>query len=199
MTKPTRWHVHTAKTPPSLIRVFAVRMKKAWVLSYPMSAQQRLWSDWVDAQVYPSLRWAHTHFVGFVMRWLKRFHIVLGIGQDIHHWQSESLNWLIIDRTIENYGTLMCILKFFVYFRVIKWTGSNYRLLKLTGETNLTSIFNNRFITMTNVWVWAWNLKPWCTDVQRHMHCGEAAEVKSWHLSPTIPSLMGGQGYKWLV
>ena len=35
---------------PSLIRVFAVRMKKAWVLSYPLSAQQRLWSDWADAQ-----------------------------------------------------------------------------------------------------------------------------------------------------
>ena len=28
--------------PPSLIRVFAVRMKKAWVLSYPWSAQRRL-------------------------------------------------------------------------------------------------------------------------------------------------------------
>ena len=28
--------------PPSLIRVFAFRMKKAWVLSYPLSAQQRL-------------------------------------------------------------------------------------------------------------------------------------------------------------
>ena len=27
---------------PSLIRVFAVRMKKAWVLSYPLSAQRRL-------------------------------------------------------------------------------------------------------------------------------------------------------------
>ena len=28
--------------PPSLIRVFYVRMKKAWVLSYPLSAQRRL-------------------------------------------------------------------------------------------------------------------------------------------------------------
>ena len=28
--------------PPSLIRVFAVRMKKTWVLSYPLRAQQRL-------------------------------------------------------------------------------------------------------------------------------------------------------------
>ena len=28
--------------PPSLIRVFAVRIKKAWVLSYPLSSQRRL-------------------------------------------------------------------------------------------------------------------------------------------------------------
>ena len=54
--------------PPSLIRVFAVRIKKAWVLSYPLSAQRRLWSDWADAQADPSPRWAHSHFVGFVTR-----------------------------------------------------------------------------------------------------------------------------------
>ena len=32
--------------PPSLIRVFTVCMKKALVLSYPLNAQRRLWSDW---------------------------------------------------------------------------------------------------------------------------------------------------------
>ena len=53
--------------PPSLIGVFPVRMKKAWVLSYPLSAQRRLWSDWADAQADRSLRWVHSHFVGFVM------------------------------------------------------------------------------------------------------------------------------------
>ena len=53
--------------PPSLIRVFAVRMKKAWVLSYPLNAQRRLWSDWADAQADLSLRWAHSHFAGFIM------------------------------------------------------------------------------------------------------------------------------------
>ena len=52
---------------------------------------------------------------------------------------------------------------------------------------------------MTDVWDWAWNQTPRCTDVQRHMHHGEDTEVKSQHLSPTIPSLIGGQGYKWLV
>ena len=51
--------------PPSLIRVFAVRMKKAWVLSYPLSAQRRLWSDWADAQADPNLRWAHSSFCLF--------------------------------------------------------------------------------------------------------------------------------------
>ena len=56
--------------PPSLIRVFAVRMRKAWVFSYPLSAQRRLWSDWADAQADLSLRWAHSHLAGFVMRQL---------------------------------------------------------------------------------------------------------------------------------
>ena len=56
---------------PSLIKVFAVCMKKAWVLSYVMSRQWRHWSDWAEAQADPSLCWAHSHFVGFVMRRLK--------------------------------------------------------------------------------------------------------------------------------
>ena len=50
--------------------VFAVRMKKAWVLSYPLSTQRWLWLDWADAQADLSLRWAHTRFVGFDMSWL---------------------------------------------------------------------------------------------------------------------------------
>ena len=60
--------------PPCLIRVFAVRFKKARILSYPLSAQRRLWSDWTDAQADLRLRWAHSHFVGFVtMRLIFRF------------------------------------------------------------------------------------------------------------------------------
>ena len=38
--------------PPSPSRVFAVRMKKASVISYPLSAQRRLWSDWADWLLY---------------------------------------------------------------------------------------------------------------------------------------------------
>ena len=51
--------------PPSLVRVFAVRMKKASVLSYPLNAQRRLWSDWADAQADLSVRWAHMSFCWF--------------------------------------------------------------------------------------------------------------------------------------
>ena len=43
--------------PPSLIRVFAFRMKKAWVLSYPLSAQGRLIR--LGCQ---SLHWVHMPF-----------------------------------------------------------------------------------------------------------------------------------------
>ena len=46
--------------PPNLIRVFTVRMKKAWVLSYLLIAQRRLWSDWAVGQADLSSLGAHT-------------------------------------------------------------------------------------------------------------------------------------------
>ena len=69
-TKPTKWDVRPANSDqprhlPSLIRVFAVRMKKAWVLCYPLSTQRRLWSDWADAQADLNLRWVHMSFCWF--------------------------------------------------------------------------------------------------------------------------------------
>ena len=73
ITKPTQWHLRPAKIQVSLgIRpVWSEFSLSAWrkpgVLSYPLSAQWRLWSDWAAAQVDLSLRWAHSHFVGFVM------------------------------------------------------------------------------------------------------------------------------------
>ena len=74
--------------PPSLIRVFDVRMKKAWVFSYPISAQQSLWSYWADAQADLSLRWAHSPFVDFVMSRLKYcvcwfFLMLLLVGENL--------------------------------------------------------------------------------------------------------------------
>ena len=42
-------------------------MKKAWVLSYPLSAERRFWSDWADAQADLNFCWAHSHIARFVM------------------------------------------------------------------------------------------------------------------------------------
>ena len=74
------WQNQQNECTPS---VFAVRMKKAWVLSYSLSTQRRLWLDWPDAQADLSLRWAHSHFVGFVtlrlIYILKRKHWSVGI------------------------------------------------------------------------------------------------------------------------
>ena len=71
MTKSTKWLCAQRRLRSAWASaVFAVRVEKPWVLSYPLSAQRRLWSDWADAQADLSLRWAHPHLVGFVMSWL---------------------------------------------------------------------------------------------------------------------------------
>ena len=66
MTKPTKWHVRSAKTQISLgIRhvrsVFTVRMKKALVLSYPLRAQWRLGTQsfcWFSHEAAHLYTWA---------------------------------------------------------------------------------------------------------------------------------------------
>ena len=71
MTKPTKWpgatreHSDQPGHLPSLIRVCPVRMKKPWVLSYPLSGQRRHWSDWADTQADLSLRWGHMSLCWF--------------------------------------------------------------------------------------------------------------------------------------
>ena len=52
--------------PPSLISL-AVHPMASWVPKVSSCGQWRLWSDWEDAQADLSLRWMHSHFVGFVM------------------------------------------------------------------------------------------------------------------------------------
>ena len=70
MTKPAKWTLHPAKNQINLgicpfWSAFAVHMKKYWILSYPLSALQRLWSDGADAQADLSLRWVHRPFCWF--------------------------------------------------------------------------------------------------------------------------------------
>ena len=71
--KTNEMSVHPAKTQISLgIRQTDQSALSAWrklgsVATHWAQCQQRLWSDWADAQVDLSIRWAHSHFVGFVM------------------------------------------------------------------------------------------------------------------------------------
>ena len=70
--KTNKMSVRPAKTQISLgIRVVwsesslsAWRKPGSWATHW---AHNEDWSDWADAQADLSLRWAHTHFVGFVM------------------------------------------------------------------------------------------------------------------------------------
>ena len=71
MTKPTKWvcvqrRLRSAWAFAKSDQSLRFRMKKAWVLSYPLIAHRRLWSDWADVQADLSLRWAQSYFVGFV-------------------------------------------------------------------------------------------------------------------------------------
>ena len=78
--KTNKMVVGPAKTQISLgIRpdwsVFAVRMKKAGVLTYPLSAQRRLWSDCADTQADLSSLGAHTfcwfcHALAYIYIWI---------------------------------------------------------------------------------------------------------------------------------
>ena len=76
MTKPTQWHLHPVKTQISLgIRpVWSESLLSAWRKLGSLAthwAHSEDWSDWGDAHADLSLRWAHSHFVGFVMRRLR--------------------------------------------------------------------------------------------------------------------------------
>ena len=70
--KTNKMAVPPAKTQISLdIRpVRSESSLSAWRKLGPLAthwAHSEVWSDWVDSQADLSLRWVHTHFVGFVM------------------------------------------------------------------------------------------------------------------------------------
>ena len=115
-TKPAKWHVCPAKTdqpghPPSLIRVFAVHMKKAWSLATHW-AQRRLQSDWADTQADLSLRWLHKSYCRFfVMHWLIWF------ASSISRTGILSRRMLVVPFVIVNIKFEICLLLSFSYPR----------------------------------------------------------------------------------
>ena len=103
--------------------VFAVRMMKAWVLSYPLSAQRRLWSDWADAQADLSLRWAHRHFVGFVMSRLTSYRVT---------WHRMLLN--VVTTTVFDARSCRDISTYRRPLNETVWTNVFHTLTKVNGS-----------------------------------------------------------------
>ena len=95
MTKPTKWGCAqqrlgsawaSAQSDPSSLSAWRKLGSLAthWVHSED-------WSDWPDVQADPSLRWAHTRFVGFVVRRLIcRTNLQLNSSFD---WKSTCRRW----------------------------------------------------------------------------------------------------------
>ena len=112
--KPTKWLCAQRRLRsaylPSLARVFTVHMKKAWVLSYPLSAQRRLWSDWADALGgcpgwSESSLGAHSfcwfcHVMAHIINWQAQFFIAC-----YHLQPEEPLTFLIRSFIISHYFT----------------------------------------------------------------------------------------------
>ena len=63
--------------PPSLIRVFAVRMKQAWDLATHWAHSEDADQTGRMPRLNWSLRWVHMPFVGFVVWWFDHLSIVL--------------------------------------------------------------------------------------------------------------------------
>ena len=74
MTKPTKWVC--AQWRQIRLGIRPVRSASSlcaqWIAKDPtfLHADSEDWSDWEDAQADLRLRWAHSHFVGFVLRQL---------------------------------------------------------------------------------------------------------------------------------
>ena len=69
--------------PPSLIRVFAVRMKNAWSLAtHWLHCEDSGQTGWMPRLIWVFAGWAYTHFVGFVMSRLKLNFILSRCARD---------------------------------------------------------------------------------------------------------------------
>ena len=107
-------------------------MKKAWVLSYPLSPQQGLWSKWADAQAdlspdqigwMPRLIWVlagHTcHLVGFVMR-----RLIFTVAKIKNSRHKHILKNLIYRMLVRNDTLYINVLRLYQRRHVLLWCNS---------------------------------------------------------------------------
>ena len=121
--------------------VFTVHMKKAWILSYPLSAQQRLWSDWADAQADRSLCWAHMPLCWFC-------HEVAHIRQNRWTMEYRSLTCIYFMRSI--FVSHWSISPNMMFIHQI-----SFKILNKITDTKYRSLTNIYFMRSTFVSQWS--------------------------------------------
>ena len=161
MTKPTKWHVPPAKTQISLcIRlVCAVHLKKAGVLSYPSSAQQRLirLGEWAFAG-------RSGHFVGFNGSNFISHKFWATVNQFLFTY-SLFLYFLIIDLLMEikicNAKHFLCNLFMCKYFATVlnSWAIKfvNINEDKVLANNSVLTLVKHAFIYLNKTALWLAN------------------------------------------
>ena len=119
---------------PSLIRVFAVRMKKHWDLSYSLSVQRNLWSVRADAQADLKRRWAHMSFCWFCRAAAQ----IVYCKYIVRIWSCTF--WIISIFLDIDLFFFICELIFFLYFFAARFNSiktSTSILIKLTDSISV--------------------------------------------------------------
>ena len=184
--KPTKRPVRPAKT---LIRLGGCRMKRAWILSYPLSAQRLLWSDWADAAWrelgFLATHWAHSedsdHWADAAWREL---------GFLATHW-AHSEDWSgFVTRRMDGW---VRVLHPFNSISVIsrRWKGEHERLCAMKRRLGLGRISPPAGFEPATPWSQVGSANCSAT---RTLHCHEAAQVINSIILPREAS-----GYKRLV
>ena len=129
--KTNKMTVHSAKTghPHSLIRVFAVCMKKAWVLSYPLSAQQTL----IRLGGCPG--WSESSLGAQSFCWF--CHVVAYICFHFYGTHINTVVFLITDKLCNHVQIVFCNIIWWPLVSNGNWTFSPLFIVFLDNKTQL--------------------------------------------------------------
>ena len=139
MTKPTKWHVRPSKTQ------ICLGIHPVWS-EFSLSTWRKLgslttyWAHWADAQADLRLRWAHSHFVGFVMsrlkfvcHWTTIYQTILkqtdsSVVLPVFSWHHK-LSWV-------------CLFMRLVKYLIIFWWSEHTNGINILGCTIFPKVFN---------------------------------------------------------
>ena len=137
---------------PSLIKAFAVCMKKHWVLGYPSCAQQRLWSVFDECT---------GHFVGFVMQQLNYCGLAIIIQNGFSDYRKNPKNLDTRKHCSKNWTMWICC-------RVMCSNSADGMAPIVDSDqssliwvyTVCSGLSDRKFRTITVTRIWGWTLSP---------------------------------------